>query len=89
MKTIKIKPGEPIRIIGNVTMFSQHPTKIGGSSWKCRNPVLLLGKCNHKPKLVHWFKHPLGFRVSCKNRYECKKCGKILKCGSNLGGIFK
>ncbi len=85
----KLKKGEYVRIKGWVTMYSPYK-KVngvwsGGSSSTQKNPLIMLGRCKHKPKKVGWFKQIFGEkRVYCKGREICSNCGYIIKFGKEI-----
>lgn len=89
MREVVLKEGEYIRIRGRVTMYSPYKKKngtwIGGSSWTDKNPLIMLGKCKHKPIKQERGKEMFGDgRYYFKGRVICSNCGRILKFGKNI-----
>ena len=96
MKTdkVELEKGKYVRIKGKVTIYSPYQKQegrwIGGSSWTVKNPLIRIGKCDHKPKKVFWvcerdlFNKKTGKRFYFKKGKEqiiCSDCGYIIKLG--------
>ncbi|KKN57995.1 hypothetical protein LCGC14_0556530 [marine sediment metagenome] len=93
---VKLEKGKYIRIKGFVTMYAPSGNKkvcgkwIGGSSWTEKNPLIRIGKCNHKPRKVIWSKNTDIFgrykegekkRICWDGRFICRECGYLIKIG--------
>lgn len=89
MREVILKEGEYIRIKGIVTMYSPH-SKIngawsGGSEWTSKNPLIMLGRCKHKPIKQEGGKNMFGDgRYYFKGRTICSNCGTTLKFGKDM-----
>ncbi len=85
MREVILKEGEYVRIKGKVEIYCPYKKVSGvwrgGSSWTAKNPLILLGKCKHKPVKRNWFINFSGNKISCKGEVVCSDCGHIIKDG--------
>ncbi len=91
-REVKLKEGEYVRIKGIVNVHAPYK-KIngiweGGSSWSIKNPLIMLGKCKHKPKKLRFRRKLLTEeKVYYKKGEEsivCSNCGYTIKFGKEL-----